>query len=90
MRLYPPVPFNAKIANKDTTLPCGGGADGTASILVKKGQRVIFSSWNSHRNFKIFGEDEHEFRPERWEHLTAAAPGYIPFNSGPRACPGRK
>ena len=37
------------------------------------------------------GEDPQEFRPERWEHLKAEElVGYVPFNSGPRAYPGRK
>lgn len=90
MRVYPPVPFNARVANKDTTLPYGGGADGTSSILVRKGQRVVYSSWATHRSIKSFGDDAHDFRPERWVNMKAEALGYIPFNSGPRACPGRK
>ena len=91
MRVYPPVPFNARTANKDTYLPVGGGPAGDASVLVEKGQRVIFSSWGSHRSLKNFGEDAHEFRPERWDSLNAESlTGFIPFNLGPRACPGRK
>lgn len=90
MRVYPPVPFNARVANKDTTLPYGGGAEATLSILVKKGQKVVYSSWATHRSIKSFGDDAHDFRPERWVNMKAEALGYIPFNSGPRACPGRK
>ena len=91
MRVYPPVPFNARTANKNTTLPCGGGPDGKSPIFVRKGQRVIFSSWATHRNKAVFGEDAGEFIPERWEDLTAESlMGYFPFNSGPRACPGQK
>ena len=90
MRVYPPVPFNTRTANKDTTLPYGGGPDGTSSILVPKGERVIFSSWATHRSVQSFGDDAHEFRPERWENRKAEFIGYIPFNLGPRACPGRK
>ena len=90
MRVYPLVPFNARVANKDTTLPCGGGEDGASPIFVKKGQKVVYSSWASHRSFKSFGDDAHDFRPERWENIKAESLGYIPFNSGPRACPGRE
>lgn len=91
MRVYPPVPFNARTANKDTYLPVGGGPDGQSSVLVKKGQRVVFSSWGSHRSFDYFGDDAYDFRPERWESVSAQTlAGYIPFNLGPRACPGRE
>ena len=90
MRVYPPVPFNARVANKDTILPHGGGADGESNVLVQKGQRVVFSTWATHRSTRSFGDDAYEFRPERWEHLKGELPGFLPFSSGPRACPGRK
>lgn len=90
MRVYPPVPFNARTANTDTTIPHGGGADGNSSILIKKGQRVVFSSWGSHRSLNTFGEDAYDFYPERWESITNESMGFIPFNLGPRACPGRR
>lgn len=92
MRVYPPVPFNARTANNDTYLPTGGGPDGKSSVLVQKGQGVIFYSWGSHRSTESFGMDAHDFRPERWEGggMQAQALGFIPFNMGPRACPGRE
>lgn len=90
MRVYPPVPFNARTANKDTFLSKGGGPDAESSVLIGKGQRVVFSSWASHRSFEYFGEDAHDFRPERWSSLKAEALGFVPFNLGPRGCPGRK
>lgn len=89
MRLYPGVPFSGRVANKDTVLPCGGGPDGTFPILISKGDQVIFSSWASHRSVQTFGDDAHEFRPERWENLKVEGLGYIPFHLGPRACPGQ-
>jgi len=91
MRVYPPVPFNARTANKDTTLPLGGGPDGNSSVFIKKGQRVVFSSWATHRSHNLFGKDAHEFIPERWESLTSESLiGFFPFNAGPRACPGQQ
>ncbi|RKU41399.1 hypothetical protein DL546_001332 [Coniochaeta pulveracea] len=90
MRVYPPVPFNARTANQDTYLPVGGGPDGEDSVLVEKGARIVFSSWGSHRDLDNFGRDAHEFIPERWENLQAdTLAGFIPFNLGPRACPGQ-
>ncbi|KAL9099987.1 MAG: hypothetical protein Q9163_004582 [Psora crenata] len=90
MRVYPPVPFNARVANKDTILPHGGGADGESNVLVQKGQKVVFSTWATHRSTRSFGDDAYEFRPERWEYLKGETLGFIPFNSGPRACPGQQ
>ena len=90
MRVFPPVPFNAKKANTDTWLPVGGGPDGNSNVFVPKGNLVIFSSWGSHRRVQTFGDDAEDFRPSRWEDLNIEAQGYIPFNIGPRACPGRK
>lgn len=43
LRLYPVVPMNVRTAMTDTSLPVGGGPDGTSPIYVKKGQDVYFS-----------------------------------------------
>ncbi|KAE8353766.1 cytochrome P450 [Aspergillus coremiiformis] len=90
MRLYPPVPFNARTANRDTWLPFGGGEDEQSGVLVRKGENVFFSSWDSHRSHKMFGKDANEFRPERWEDLKTESLGYIPFSLGPRVCLGQQ
>ncbi|KAK6083250.1 n-alkane-inducible cytochrome p450 [Seiridium cupressi] len=69
MRIMPSVPFNAKVANSDIWLPKGGGRDGHSSILIEKGQIVVFWAWAFHRNRETFGEDANEFRPERWKSM---------------------
>lgn len=53
---------------------------------------IIYSSWSSHHSTNVYGPDAWSFRPERWEDgsLPADPPGYVPFNSGPRVCPGRE
>ncbi|KAB8260700.1 cytochrome P450 [Aspergillus pseudonomiae] len=89
MRLFPAVVFNARVANKDSTLPTGGGTHGNCPVLLRKGEIVVFSTWARHRLGKDFGENPEEFYPERWEHLSADMIGFIPFNKGPRACPGQ-
>lgn len=38
LRLYPVVPYNVRVALKDTTLPRGGGPDGTEPIGIAKGE----------------------------------------------------
>ncbi|KAF3394002.1 Cytochrome P450 52A13 [Penicillium rolfsii] len=89
LRLYPVVPVNVRMANKNTHLPVGGGPDGKDPIFILKGQEVMYSVDTMHRRQDIFGPDADEYRPERWEKLK---PGwaYIPFNGGPRICIGQQ
>ena len=92
LRVYPPVPLNNRTAKKNTMLPRGGGPDGTAPILVRKGEVVVFSQYVNARRKNIFGPDADEFRPERWSENSDPNPygwAYFPFNGGPRACLGQ-
>lgn len=77
------------MAHHDTVLPVGGGPDGKSPLFVAKHNVVTYSTYVMHRRKDLFGEDAEEFRPERWEKLL---PGweYLPFNGGPRMCPGQK
>lgn len=43
LRLHSTVPFNNRVAIRDTTLPVGGGPDQSSPIAVRKGQVVTFS-----------------------------------------------
>ncbi|KAF8857672.1 putative cytochrome P450 oxidoreductase/alkane hydroxylase [Acephala macrosclerotiorum] len=93
LRLYPPVPINARVANTATTLPVGGGPDGESPVYIHKGQTVVFSSFATHRSTQIYGDDALVFRPERWENGEEAKEGggaFLPFLLGPRACPGQQ
>ena len=67
LRLYPPVPNNAKIAIRDTVLPRGGGPEGRDPIIVPKDAPVIYTVYALHRRYDLFGDDADDFRPERWE-----------------------
>ncbi|OAL26002.1 hypothetical protein AYO20_10271 [Fonsecaea nubica] len=89
LRLMPVVPGNSREAIRDTILPLGGGVDGKAPVLVRKGQVVAYSPWSMHRRKDFYGPDALEFKPERWESLR---PGweYLPFNGGPRICVGQQ
>lgn len=78
MRVYPPIPYNVGTANKDTMLPWSGGADGSSSILIERGQKVVYSSWAIHRSIKIFGDDAYDFCPEGWAEMKGEASSYIP------------
>jgi len=90
LRLYPIVPFNVRTANKDTTLPRGGGKDGTEPVAISKNTAVAYSALCMQRRKDLFGYDVDEFRPERWERGFPPAWHYIPFNGGPRICLGQQ
>jgi len=92
LRLYPVVPGNARFANKDTTIPLGGGPDGKSPIFIPKGGVVAYSLYTMHRREDIYGPDALEFRPERWAPEEGLRPGwgYLPFNGGPRICVGQQ
>lgn len=47
-------------------------------------------SYTMHHSREIWGPDADEFRPERWQTVTARQKNaFIPFSHGPRACVGR-
>ncbi|KAK6814149.1 hypothetical protein RU639_010061 [Aspergillus parasiticus] len=89
LRLHPPVPENGRRAVRNTTLPRGGGADGTSPIYIRAGEEVAYNVHVMHRRKDLWGEDAEEFRPERW---TGHKPGweFLPFNGGPRICLGQQ
>jgi len=90
LRLYPSVPVNSREAARLTALPTGGGPDGKSPILVRPGEGVGYCVYALHRRKDIYGEDAHQFRPERWEDEAMQNIGwaYRPFNGGPRLCLG--
>ncbi|KAK3293623.1 cytochrome P450 [Chaetomium fimeti] len=92
LRLYPSVPVNSREAVRLTTLPVGGGPDGKSPVLVRPGEGVGYSVYAMHRRKDIYGEDAHQFRPERWEgdRLKDVGWAYLPFNGGPRLCLGQE
>jgi cytochrome P450 len=67
LRLYPLVPQNGRYANKDTTLPRGGGRDGNSPIFIPKGTSCTYSVHVMHHRKDIWGSDAEDFNPERWE-----------------------
>ena len=81
--------MNNRTAVRATTLPIGGGPEGTSPILVPAGSLVGWHTYALHRRRDTFGPDADEFRPERWELLR---PGwaFLPFHGGPRTCLGQQ
>lgn len=89
LRLYSTVPINSRRAVRDTSIPRGGGPDGSAPVYIKKGQEVNYSVHVMHHREDIWGPDVEEFKPERW---VGRKPGweFLPFNGGPRICLGQQ
>lgn len=89
LRLYPSVPGNSRMANRDTTLPCGGGPDGQSPIFVPKGTPCDYTVHTMHRAPEFWGSDAGVFNPDRWIGRKAGWE-FLPFNGGPRICLGQQ
>ncbi|GFP85018.1 cytochrome p450 94a1 [Phtheirospermum japonicum] len=85
MRLYPPVPLNARICNKDHILP-----DGT---FIGKDWLLTYHTYAMGRMESIWGKDCCEYKPERWIEngvCRQESPFKYPvFHAGPRMCLGK-
>ncbi|OHE99548.1 cytochrome P450 [Colletotrichum orchidophilum] len=96
LRRYPVVPFNVRLALKDTTLPVGGGPDGTLALAVCKDTPIGYSTLLMQRREDLYPPVSEtfahpdEFSPERWFHWQPKPWMYIPFNGGPRICIGQQ
>lgn len=94
LRLYPVVPFNVRFALQDTTLPRGGGPDGSLPLPVLKDTPVGYSTMVMQRRRDLYPSSmEHDvdkFWPERWEQWQPKPWQYVPFNGGPRICIGQQ
>lgn len=96
LRLFPPVPTNIRYAKRHTSLPHGGGADGSLPIFIARGAIVHYSAWTMHRSAQIYGADADAFRPERWladsdeEKPLRPGWGFLAFSGGPRICIGQQ
>ena len=84
------IPLNERVAVRDTTLPRGGGPDGSQPIFIPKGRQVLIATYAMQHRADIWGEDVEEFRPERWEEGRKVGFEFIPFGAGTRSCLGRK
>ena len=83
------VPMNERMALRDTTLPRGGGPDGSAPVFVPKGVQILIPIYSMQHREDIWGPDVEDFRPERWESRKFGWE-FIPFGGGARQCLGRK
>ncbi|OSC98999.1 cytochrome P450 monooxygenase pc-2 [Trametes coccinea BRFM310] len=94
LRLYPAVPFNVRVSNRDTTLP--NPDPNGPPIFVPKEVGVSYSVFLMHRRKDYWGPDALYFDPDRWlderlnKYFTANPFIFLPFNAGPRICLGQQ
>jgi cytochrome P450 len=89
LRLYPPVVAMLRRAAADIELDDGG-----RRIEVAEGTEVILPVLAWHHDADYWGDDVHEFRPDRFDRgrRPARSPpsgAYLPFSAGPRVCIGQ-
>ncbi|CAM6028396.1 unnamed protein product [Sphagnum balticum] len=87
MRLYPPVPFDSKLAMEEDTWP-----DGTH---IPKDSVVAYAPYAMGRMEQLWGSDCLEFKPERWLDdngvFQPQSPyKYAVFQAGQRVCLGKE
>ncbi|XP_068625401.1 cytochrome P450 4V2-like [Battus philenor] len=82
MRLYPIVPVLARCTEKELQLK---------NCTLYPGTTCVLMAFASHR-LSIWGEDAHEFKPDRWlnpEKLPKNCNAFFPFSLGRRNCIGK-
>jgi cytochrome P450 len=99
LRLHPPastarrVPELSPVNPTPVTVKISNSQGNVESVQIN-GLRQYVSQYLIHRNKAVWGEDAHEFRPDRWldEEYMAKIPtgAWRPFERGPRNCIGQE
>jgi cytochrome P450 len=87
LRLYPPVPLQSRTPVRPDIFPSGHHVDPKAI--------VVLSGYAIGRMARVWGQDCHEFKPERWINEKGdlkyeRSAKFFTFNAGPRICPGKE
>ncbi|KAG6382154.1 cytochrome P450 [Boletus reticuloceps] len=102
LRFHPPSPLSLRMAGHDDVLPLSKpllteSGDMINEILVPKGTEIVISICAYNRDRDLWGEDAHEFNPDRWLDGTTddkKLPGIgmysnlLTFYSGTQGCIG--
>ncbi|TFK22666.1 cytochrome P450 [Coprinopsis marcescibilis] len=100
MRVHAPIASSMRAATQDDAIPLETPFTDRNGIVhdyieVKKGQSLLIPIAAINVDTSLWGEDAHEFRPERWENLPKAVAGIpgvwgnmLSFLGGPRGCIG--
>lgn len=89
LRLYPPSPNVQRQALQDIAVDNGAGA-----AVIPRGTNMWIDVVAMHHDSALWGDDVHEFRPERFmrDPLQGGCRhrlGFLPFGFGGRICVGR-
>ncbi|TDL28918.1 cytochrome P450 [Rickenella mellea] len=99
LRVVPPAHGTLRFATRDDLIPLSHpiitpSGEEMMEIKIRKGSFVHIPLEGLNLSKDIWGEDAHEFKPDRWFNLPATArqhPGLanlMSFSFGPHACPG--
>ncbi|GBE88427.1 cytochrome P450 [Sparassis crispa] len=101
MRIHAPVPSTIRIATEEDIIPLNTPFVDTRgeihdSIRIAKGSNIFIPILAVNRSKALWGDDAHEFRPDRWiegvPEAVASIPGVwgnlMSFLGGPHACIG--
>ncbi|KUJ07418.1 cytochrome P450 [Mollisia scopiformis] len=84
LRVYAPVPLLGRIVH--SPMEIGG-------VTFPKGTVLLVHMWAINKSKKLWGEDAHEFNPDRWlkDKVNGGATenGFLSFGAGTRSCIGR-
>ncbi|THV01190.1 cytochrome P450 [Dendrothele bispora CBS 962.96] len=92
LRLYPPVPFDARASTTATVIYSKSGPP----VYIPEGMKCLYSVFLMHRRKDLWGPDALEFDPDRFlddrlhKYLTPNPYIFLPFNAGPRICLGQQ
>ncbi|KIM42692.1 hypothetical protein M413DRAFT_121806 [Hebeloma cylindrosporum] len=94
LRLFPPVPADARTNNKAVVLPTTPTQP--KPIYIPAWTTLVYSVLNKHRRTDLWGPDAMKFDPDRFlderlqRYLIPNPDIFCPFNAGPRICLGQQ
>ncbi len=83
LRLYPAVPFNVRLALRDTVLPRGGGPDGSLPVPVLKDTPIGYSTIAMQRRADFYPPPSSLPSASSSSEKAASAPAVEPTPGGP-------
>ena len=89
LRLGSIVPAIIRSAERDMTLPRGGGSDQQSPVFISKGSNIIVCIQALHLRTDLWGEDAAAYNPDRWRSYRFEW-SFLPFGKGRRQCIGRE
>jgi cytochrome P450 len=93
LRLYPPSPNVQRQALEDVAAE-GKSSAAAAAVVIPRGTNMWVDVVAMHHDVELWGDDAHEFRPERFGRDPVQGGcrhrmGFLPFGFGGRICVGR-